>query len=470
MTAPRPTARDLAAAVRDGADPGAAARAAARRALEDPHHAFLHVDLDAVEAQIAAVRRDGALAGVPVALKDNLADAGQPLGCASRILEGHRAVYTATAVQRLRDAGAVVVGRTNMDELAMGSSTENSAYGPTRNPRDPSRAPGGSSGGSAAAVAAGVVPVSLGSETGGSVRQPAAFCGVVGFKASYGRVSRRGLVAFASSMDVVAPFAADVRDAALVARVLSGPDPGDATTSDAPVDDYVAACDRGARGLRVGVLAEGEGEGVEPGVAAAVARAAEALREAGATLVPVSIPAVRTALAVYRVLAPAEASSNLARLDGVRYGPREDAPDLAGLYTATRSARLGPEVRRRVLLGTFALSAGRADRYYARAQAARARLAADLADSLRDVDVLLSPTSPTVAFPLGSRVADPLAMYMADVFTVPASLAGLPAISVPCGASEGLPVGAQLVGRAFDEATVFAAAAALEAALPTVLP
>jgi aspartyl-tRNA(Asn)/glutamyl-tRNA(Gln) amidotransferase subunit A len=456
------TARAIAAAVRDGEDPGLYARAAARRAAENPWNAFRHVDVDAVEAQIARVPRDGRLAGVPLALKDNLADAGQPCGCASRILERYVAPRTATAVERLRAAGAVVVARTNMDEFAMGSSTENSAYGPARNPHDETRAPGGSSGGSAVAVAGEVVPVALGSETGGSVRQPAALCGVVGMKPTYGRVSRRGLVAFASSLDVVSPFGADVRDAALVTEVMAGLDPGDATSADVPVPDLVAACDRGVRGLRVGLVKECEGS--EPGVAERLAAAADALRAAGAELVDVSIPSVATALAAYHVLAPAEASSNLARFDGVRFGPREPADDLAGLYARTRSRRFGPEVRRRILLGTFVLSAGYADRYYLRAQAARARLTRELTDALATVDLLLTPTSPTVAFPLGARAADPVAMYLSDVFTVPASLAGLPAISVPCGRSQGLPVGAQLVGRPFDEATVFAGAAALEAA------
>ena len=453
------SARAIAAAVHAGADPGTWARAAARAAAEDPFHAYRHVDLDAVDAQIAKVPRDGPLAGVPVAIKDNLADAGQPCGCASRILEGHRAVYTATAVERLRVAGAVIIGRTNMDEFAMGSSTESSAYGPTRNPHDETRAPGGSSGGSAVSVAAGLTPIALGSETGGSVRQPASFCGVVGVKPSYGRVSRRGLVAFASSLDCVSPFGADVRDAALATLVMAGLDPGDATSADRPVPDYVAACDRGVVGLRIGVVAEAAGSAVGPVVETAQAR----LADAGAILVPVSIPSIRQALACYYVIAPAEASSNLARFDGVRYGPREPAAGLVELYSATRSARFGREVQRRILLGTFALSAGWAERYYLRAQAARARLTRDLLDALGAVDLLLTPTSPTVAFPLGAHTADPLAMYLADIFTVPASLAGLPAISVPCGASEGLPVGLQLMGRPFDEETVFAAATAVEA-------
>jgi aspartyl-tRNA(Asn)/glutamyl-tRNA(Gln) amidotransferase subunit A len=458
------TARAIAAEVRAGADPGAPARAAVAIAAKNPYNAFRHADPAAVDAQIPRVPRDGALAGVPVALKDNLADAGQPCGCASRILEGYRAPWTATVVERLRAAGAVVIGRTNMDEFAMGSSTENSAYGPARNPHDEARAPGGSSGGSAVAVAAGITPIALGSETGGSVRQPAALCGVVGFKPSYGRVSRRGLVAFASSLDVVSPFGVDVRDTALVTQVICGHDPGDSTTADAAVPDYVAACDRGVRRLRIGVLTEAQGEGVEPGVAAATARAIEALRDAGAVPVPISVPSVTTALACYYVLAPAEASSNLARFDGIRYGPREPAHELDALYEATRSGRFGPEVQRRILLGTFALSAGYAEHYYLRAQGARARITRDLEQALTTVDLLFTPTSPTVAFPLGARAADPLAMYLSDIFTVPASLAGLPAISVPCGRSEGLPVGAQLVGRRFDEETVFAAAAVIEGA------
>ncbi len=456
-------ARDIAAAVREGAEPGTWALPAAEKAAKNPYNAFRHVDESAVVAQAALVNRHGRLAGVPVALKDNLCDVGQPCGCSSRILEGYRAPYTATAVQRLRDAGAIVIGRTNMDEFAMGSSTENSAYGPTRNPLDESRAPGGSSGGSAAAVAADIVPVALGSETGGSVRQPAALCGVVGMKPTYGRISRYGLVSFASSLDVISPFGADVRDTALVTAVMSGVDPMDATSGTAPVEDWLAACDRGVAGKKVAVVAECEGEGVEPGVLAALQRTEALLRDAGATIERISLPTLRSALACYYLIAPAEASSNLARYDGIRFGPRPPAVDLLELYQRGRSEGFGPEVQRRIILGTFALSSGYADRYYQRAQGLRRRIREELEAALATVDLLLTPTTPTVAFPLGARAQDPLAMYLSDIFTVPASLAGIPAISVPCGRSEGLPVGAQLMGRAWDEAGLFAAAAVIEA-------
>ena len=297
-------ARDMAAAVRDGAEPGTWALPAAEKAAQNPYNAFRFVDVEAVAAAVAAAPRSGLLAGVPIALKDNLCDVGQPCGCSSKILEGYRAPYTATAVQRLRDAGAIVIGRTNMDEFAMGSSTENSAYGPTRNPLDESRAPGGSSGGSAAAVAADIVPLALGSETGGSVRQPAALCGVVGLKPTYGRISRYGLVSFASSLDVISPFGADVRDTALVTAVMSGVDPMDATSGTAPVEDWVAACERGVAGKKVAVVAECEGEGVEPGVLAALQRTEAILRDAGATIERISLPTLRSALACYYLIAP----------------------------------------------------------------------------------------------------------------------------------------------------------------------
>jgi len=461
VTPPAITARAMAAAVRGGADPGAWARVAADRAAANPWNAFRPFHREAVEAQVQGLNRAGRLAGVPVVLKDNLADEGQPCGCASRALEGYLAPYSATCVARLRAEGAVVVGRSNMDEFAMGSSTENSAYGPARNPLDERRVPGGSSGGSAAAVAGGVVPIALGSETGGSVRQPASFCGIVGFKPTYGRISRHGLVAFASSLDIVSPFALDTRDAALLAEVMAGHDPLDSTSLREPVGDWEGACDGVVSGLRVGVLAEGEGEGVEPGVAARVAEAVESLSRQGAVVSRVSIPAMRLALAAYYVIAPGEASSNLARFDGVRYGSRAAASTLAELYLHGRGQGLGPEVQRRILLGTFALSAGWAEEYYVRAQRARARITADMEAALREVDVLVSPTSPTVAFKIGDRALDPLAMYLADILTVPASLAGLPAISVPCGQSEGLPVGLQITGRRNDEATVLRVASAV---------
>ncbi len=460
MEGTRVTAREIAKAVRDGADPGLWARPSGERAASNLWNAFRPFDRAAIEAQARVVNRAGRLAGVPVVLKDNLADEGQPCGCSSRILEGYVAPYTATCVARLRAEGAIIVGRSNMDEFAMGSSTENSAYGSARNPLHERRVPGGSSGGSAAAVAGGVVPLALGSETGGSVRQPASFCGIVGFKPTYGRISRHGLVAFASSLDIVSPFALDTRDAALVAEVMSGHDPSDSTTLREPVGDWVGACELGVKGLRVGVLVEGEGEGVEPGVLACVAEAVESLSRQGAVVSRVALPSTRLALAAYCVIAPAEAASNLARFDGLRYGPRAQASTLGDLYVQNRGRGFGPEVQRRILLGTFSLSAGWAEQYYVRAQRARARITADMESALQEVDVLVSPTSPTVAFELGARSRDPLSMYMADILTVPASLAGLPAISVPCGLSEGLPVGLQLTGRRCDEATVLRVATA----------
>jgi aspartyl-tRNA(Asn)/glutamyl-tRNA(Gln) amidotransferase subunit A len=437
-------------------------RMALRRAASDPHHALVHVDEHAALAQARGVDPRGALAGVPIVLKDNLADDGQPLTCASRALFGHTASYTATAVARLRAHGAVVIGRANMDELAMGSSTEFSAYGATSNPRAPGRAPGGSSGGSAAAVAAGIVPLALGSDTGGSVRQPAALCGVVGVKPSYGRISRHGMVAMAGSLDALSPFAACVRDAALVTQLMAGADPADATSLSAPVPDLLSACERGVRGLRIGVLESLDG--VEEGVLSAILRGADALRAAGATLVPVRLPSLSQALPIYAILSAAEVASNLARIDGVRFGAR--APDVwpvgaTDAVMAARTAGLGVEAQRRVLVGTYVQRA-QGGTLYARARAAAARLRAQLDVLFTDVDVLYSPTSPTVAFPLGARAADPVAMALSDLLTVPANLAGLPAVSVPCGTSEGLPVGAHLMGRFLDEPTVFAAAAVLE--------
>ena len=440
-------------------------------------NAFLHLDAEgallraaALDAAVAAGQDPGPLAGVPIALKDNLADQGQPCGCASRILEGYVAPYTATAVARLQAAGAVVLGRTNMDEFAMGSSTENSAYGPAYNPWDRARVPGGSSGGSAVAVATRVCPIALGSETGGSVRQPASLCGIVGFKPTYGRVSRHGLVAFGSSVDQIAPFGACVADAALALTVMAGVDPLDATSDPAPVPDLMSALDGPLAGLRVGLPEESWGEGVQPGVRAACRAALAELEAQGAVLVPVRAPLLPLSIAIYQVLTASEASSNLARFDGVRYGPREAADTLEQLYVNTRSRRFGAEVQRRILLGTFALSAGYADRYHGRAVAAQRRLQAELEVLLRDVDLIATPTSPTVAFALGEKASDPLAMYLSDIFTAPANLAGLPAITVPCGLSEGLPVGLQLMGVRWSEPLLVGAASAVERASPPLAP
>ncbi|MCH8810818.1 MAG: Asp-tRNA(Asn)/Glu-tRNA(Gln) amidotransferase subunit GatA [Gemmatimonadetes bacterium] len=463
----------IAEAVRHGeVDPAEPAIAAVARLHEQnggPRglNAFLAA-LSNVEASALEVSRDrGRLPGVPIAVKDNMATVGFPTTCGSKILEGYQSPYEATVVRRLREEGAVIVGKTNLDEFAMGSSTENSAYGPVRNPRDPSRVPGGSSGGSAAAVAAGIVPAALGSDTGGSVRQPASFCGVVGIKPTYGRVSRYGLVAFASSLDQVGMFGSTVADAAELLQVVAGHDPRDSTSVDRPVPDFSDERDTGAEGLVVGVPTEYFGDALEAGVQARCQTALDTLEANGAEIREVSLPNTRYALAAYYVIATAEASSNLSRFDGVRYGLRDSAgEDLSGMYEGTRTAGFGPEVKRRILLGTFALTAGYHDQYYGRAQRARSLVSADFETVFGGgVDILFTPTSPTVAFPLGERVQDPLQMYLADVFTVTANLAGLPAISVPVGTSDGLPVGGQLIAPKWREATLFRAAFALESAL-----
>jgi aspartyl-tRNA(Asn)/glutamyl-tRNA(Gln) amidotransferase subunit A len=416
-----------------------------------------------VDEGIATGREAGPLAGVPVAIKDVLDIEGLPTTCASRILEGYRPPFTATAVARLEAAGAVILGKTNMDEFAMGSSTENSGFQKTSNPWDLERVPGGSSGGSAAAVAARMAPVALGSDTGGSIRQPAALCGIVGLKPTYGRVSRYGLVAFASSLDQVGPFAGDVRDAALVAGVLSGKDPHDATSADEPVPDWLAGLDSGARGLRIGVPWTFLEKGVQAPVMAAFREALAVLEKSGATVVDVALPHFPHAIATYYIVATAEASSNLARFDGVRYGLRaKDARDLKKMYGETRDAGFGPEVKRRIILGTFVLSSGYHDAYYVKAQKVRTLIRGDFDSAFRTCDVLATPTTTSPAFRFGEKANDPLQMYLEDIFTVPANLAGVPGISVPCGMVAGLPIGLQLLGRPFDEATLLRTAAAFE--------
>ena len=403
------------------------------------------------------------LCGVPVGLKDVLCLEGIPTTAGSRILEGFRPPYTATAVERLLAAGAVPVAKLNCDEFAMGSSTENSAYRPVANPWDTERVPGGSSGGSAAAVAAGYVAASLGSDTGGSIRQPAALCGVVGFKPTYGRVSRSGLIAFASSLDQVGPFAPTVEDAAAVYAAIAGWDPADATSSREPVGDVEAELGRGVEGLRLGVPREYFAEGLQPGVRAAVEAAVEGLRDQGAEIVDVSLPTTGAGLSAYYIVAPAECSSNLARYDGVRFGMRRDDPSLLRSYLRTRDEGFGPEVKRRVMLGTYALSSGYYDAYYRRAQRVRTVIAREFDAVFAGVDALLCPTSPTVAFPMGER-DDPLSMYLCDVLTIPVNLAGLPGISVPCGLVDGLPVGLQVIGPRLGEAMTLRVAAAHQAA------
>ena len=417
---------------------------------------------DAVDRTIAAGEDPGPLAGVAVALKDNMCTRGVPTTCSSRILEGWRPPYDATIVSRLSGAGAVVVGKTNLDEFAMGSSTENSAFGPTHNPHDLRRVPGGSSGGSAAAVAAGMVPASFGSDTGGSIRQPAALCGVVGVKPTYGRVSRYGLVAFASSLDQIGPFAATVEDAALLFDVTAGHDPMDSTSVPEPAPSVLAGLGEGVEGLRVGLTKEFV-EGADADVAARVEEAARALEKAGAVVSDASVPAAVYGLSAYYLIAPAEASSNLARYDGVRYGLRVEGDDITSMYTATRAAGFGAEVKRRIMLGTYALSAGYYDAYYGQAQRVRTLIIRDFEAAYAEHDLLLGATSPTTAFELGAKTENPLTMYLSDVFTIPSNLAGHPAISVPYGTGDdGLPVGVQVLAPALAEPLMFRAAAALE--------
>ncbi|NUP56962.1 MAG: Asp-tRNA(Asn)/Glu-tRNA(Gln) amidotransferase subunit GatA [Gemmatimonadaceae bacterium] len=407
----------------------------------------------------------GLLLGVPVAIKDNIATLHHPTTCGSRILGGYVSPYEATVVRRLRDAGALPFGKTNMDEFAMGSSTENSAYGPTRNPLAPDRVPGGSSGGSAAAVAAGIVPIALGSETGGSVRQPAAFCGIVGVKPTYGRVSRFGLVAFASSLDQVGLFGATVDDAARALHTIAGRDPLDSTSADLPVPEYHLASARPVKGMVIGRPKEYFPDSLDSRIRARCDVAFDHLRALGAEIRDVSLPHTDLAIPVYYIVAPAEASSNLARFDGVRYGLRLEGDGLRGMYEATRSNGFGPEVTRRIMLGTYVLSAGYYDAYYRKAQQVRTLIAADFTRVFASgVDVLFTPTTPTPAFPIGA-ISDPYEMYLSDIFTATANLAGVPAMSQPIGRVDGLPVGGQLMAAHFGEEKMFTVAYALERAL-----
>ncbi len=468
------SALDVARAVRGGERTARSVTEAALEAIaarEPELHAFLHVAADearvaadAVDDALRAGRDPGPLAGVPVALKDNLCTRGIPTTCASKILEGWRPPYDATVVVRLREAGAIVVGKTNLDEFAMGSSTENSCKGPTYHPIDPTRVPGGSSGGSAAAVGAGLVPLALGSDTGGSVRQPAALCGTVGMKPTYGLVSRYGLVAFASSLDQIGPFAGSVADAALLLEVIAGHDPLDSTSLDHPVPQVGRSLDAGVEGMRVGLVDELVND-IAPDVARRVREAAEELAKAGAVVEEIAVPEMRLGLSAYYLIAPAEASSNLARYDGVRYGLRVEAPDVAAMNVATRTAGFGPEVKRRIMLGTYALSAGYYDAYYGKAQRARTLIVRALDRAYERFDVLLGATAPSTAFAVGERTADPLTMYMSDVCTIPSNLAGHPAMSVPFGiGDDGLPVGVQVLAPALGEERMFQVAAALERA------
>ena len=467
------TAAEIAAAVRAGTR-------SARQTVEDhlnaiatresEIHAFntiladeARAAADAIDHRVAMGEDPGPLAGVPVALKDNMCTRGIPTTCSSKILEGWKPPYNATVVDRIVAAGGVVVGKTNLDEFAMGSSTENSAFGPTRNPHDTTKVPGGSSGGSAAAVAAGFAPLAIGSDTGGSIRQPAALCGVVGVKPTYGLVSRYGLIAFASSLDQIGPFAATVADAALLLDVISGHDPADSTSIPETPPTLSTQLTRGVDGLRVGIVQELM-NGVDDDVAARVNEAADALTAAGAKVDTASVPAAIYGLSAYYLIAPAEASSNLARYDGVRYGMRVAGQDITAMYGKTRAAGFGPEVKRRIMLGTYALSAGYYDAYYGQAQRVRTLIIRDFEAAYANFDVLLSPTSPTTAFAFGAKSENPLAMYLSDVCTIPSNLAGHPAMSVPFGTGDdGMPVGVQVMAPTLGEPVMFRVAAALEA-------
>jgi aspartyl-tRNA(Asn)/glutamyl-tRNA(Gln) amidotransferase subunit A len=445
--------------------------------LNDELNAFLEIDrggalrrADLIDEKIKAGETPASpqLNGISIAVKDNICVRGMQTSCGSRILGPYKPPYNATAIDRLFNAGAVVIGKTNCDEFAMGSSNENSAFGPVRNPWDKSRVPGGSSGGSAAAVAAGIVPLALGSDTGGSVRQPASLCGVIGVKPTYGRVSRYGLVAFGSSLDQIGVFAQTAVDAALALQVIAGRDPHDATTADVLVDDYVGETEKDIAGLRLGVSQTLLGEGLDAEVRASIEKAIDAYRALGAQIVDIDLPHAKYAIAVYYIIATAEASSNLARYDGVRYGFRaEEAPALREMYRKTRDEGFGPEVKRRIMLGTYVLSAGYYDAYYLKAQKVRMLIKNDFATAFAKCDAVLTPTAPSPAFRFGDKVDDPLAMYLNDIYTVTANLAGIPGISVPCGLSaERLPIGLQLLGPYWSEGLLFRLAHAYQQAHP----
>jgi len=470
--ATRRTVIDIAAGVSSGALSASAVleeNLAAIDSREKEIHAFNLVTAERareraaqIDTDVKAGKKVGRLAGVTIALKDNMCTRGVETTCSSKILAGWKPPYDATVVRRLADEGAVFVGKTNLDEFAMGSSTENSAFGPTRNPLDTSRVPGGSSGGSAAAVAAGFAAASFGSDTGGSIRQPAALCGLVGVKPTYGTVSRQGLIAFGSSLDQIGPFSSTVADSALLMEVIAGHDPLDSTSIPQPAPSLLNVLDQGVKGMRIGRITDMP-EGSSPDVLARLEAAFEALRGAGAQIVDVKMPSMSFGLTAYYLVAPAEASSNLARFDGVRYGLRVDAKDLNAMYGATRAAGFGDEVKRRIMLGTYALSAGYYDAYYGKALKVRRLIADDFAKAYESCDAILTPTSPTVAFKFGDKTSNPLAMYLCDVFTIPTNLAGHAAMSVPFGTGEaGLPVGVQVLAPALGEAPMFRVAAELE--------
>jgi len=440
---------------------------------------FLNLEPDRLLAQAAGLDADlaggatkpGLLTGIPIAVKDNMVAVDSPTTCASKILENYRSPYDATVVARLKSAGALLLGKTNCDEFAMGSSTENSAYFPTRNPWDTNRVPGGSSGGSAAAVAAYQAPGALGSDTGGSIRQPAAFCGVVGLKPTYGRVSRYGLVAFASSLDQIGPLARNTRDVAILLGAIAGHDPVDSTSADEPVDDYLSELGKDIRGLRIGVPSEWFGEGLDTAIAEAIRGVLKRVERLGCRVSEVSLPNTRSAIGTYYIIAPAEASANLARYDAVKYGHRSPQPaDLDDMYVRSRTEGFGAEVKRRIMIGTYVLSSGYYDAYYLKASKVRTLLCEDYARAFQSVDLLLGPTTPSLPFALGEKTDDPLAMYLSDVYTVTANLAGIPAMSLPCGFANGLPIGLQLLGPHFSEGMLLRAASAIEQDLDLARP
>ena len=439
--------------------------------LNETLNAFLQIDREGALRRAEEIEKSGKagpLAGIPIAVKDNICVKGMQASCGSKILGDYHPPYNATVIERLTNAGAVVIGKTNCDEFAMGSSNENSAFGPVRNPWDTTRVSGGSSGGSATAVAAGIVPVALGSDTGGSVRQPASLCGVIGLKPTYGRNSRYGLVAFASSLDQIGVFAREVEDVARVLGVIAGRDPHDATTADVPVPDYVAGLTGDLKGARIGLPRALFGKGLDDDVKNAVEGVVDVYRDLGAEIVDIELPNAKYAIAVYYVIATAEASANLARFDGVRYGFRaEDAPELRQMYRKTREEGFGPEVKRRIMLGTYVLSAGYYDAYYRKAQQVRTLIKTDFLNAFASCDAIITPTSPEPAFPIGEKADDPLAMYLNDMYTVTANLAGVPGISVPCGlSSERLPIGFQLLGPYWSENQLLKMAHAYEQVRP----
>ncbi len=479
MTSPLElTAAGIAARVRSGElSPTEVVKAyLARIQRVDPKiQAFLEVyeaqalaDAKRLEDKLARKEPLGRLAGVPVAIKDNMLMEGRQIWCGSKILQGFRSPYDATAIARLKAADAILIGRANMDEFAMGSSTENSAYFKTKNPWDLARVPGGSSGGSTAAVAARLAPLGLGSDTGGSIRQPAALCGVVGLKPTYGLVSRYGLVAFASSLDQIGPLATNVEDAALALTAIAGHDPRDSTSAPRAGEDYVAALAGSIKGLRIGLPKEYFIEGLDPEVSKLIQQARRDLEKLGAVFTEVSLPHTEHAVSVYYIIAPSEASANLARFDGIRYGfsaAKNGAANLLEVYEKTRAEGFGPEVKRRIMLGTYALSSGYYDAYYGKAQRVRTLIKRDFEEAFKSVDLLLTPTSPTAAFKFGEKTSDPLQMYLSDIFTIPCNMAGISGVSVPCGfTTAGLPVGLQLLGRPFEEGLLLRAAARYEEA------